>query len=113
MADGTLIKVRNGSSIKRRSTEDETHVEADGNIFKWTEYAKAHMVGDGIEMTRRTAERIATIATQFNWPKALQRTRANDRFRNFHTIRFQKLRSLKAVRTALIISFTERGTNVS
>ena len=43
------------------SAEDETHVEADGSIFKWTPHAEAMMTGDGIEMSRRTDDRIAAI----------------------------------------------------
>jgi hypothetical protein len=61
MADGTIIEVRHDGSVKRRSADDETHVEADGSIFKWTEYAESHMTGDGIEMSRRTEDRIASI----------------------------------------------------
>ncbi|WP_120633524.1 hypothetical protein [Ruegeria sp. EL01] len=61
MADNTIIEIRHDGSIKRRGAEDETHVEADGSIFKWTEFAEAHMTGDGIEMSRRTDDRIAAI----------------------------------------------------
>jgi len=61
MADNTIIEIRHDGSIKRRGAEDETHVEADGSIFKWTEFAESHMTGDGIEMTRRTDDRIASI----------------------------------------------------
>ncbi|APX18110.1 hypothetical protein [Phaeobacter inhibens] len=61
MADNTIIEVRHDGSVKRRSAEDETHVEADGSIFKWTEHAEAHMTGDGVELTRRTEDRIAAI----------------------------------------------------
>jgi hypothetical protein len=61
MADGTIIEVRHDGSVKRRSAEDETHVEADGSIFKWTEHAETTMTGDGIEMTRRTEDRITAI----------------------------------------------------
>ena len=61
MADNTIIEIRHDGSVKRRSAEDETHVEADGSIFKFTEFAEAHMTGDGVEMTRRTEDRIATI----------------------------------------------------
>ena len=61
MADNTIIEVRHGGSIKRRSAEDETHVEADGSIFKWTPHAELTMTGDGIEMARRTEDRIAAI----------------------------------------------------
>ncbi|MEM6886978.1 MAG: hypothetical protein AAF636_02440 [Pseudomonadota bacterium] len=61
MADNTIIEIRHDGSIKRRSTEDETHVEADGSIFKWTPHAEATMTGDGIEMSRRTDDRIAAI----------------------------------------------------
>lgn len=61
MADNTMIEIRHDGSVKRRSAEDETHVEADGSIFKWTEHAEAHMTGDGVEMTRRTVDRIASI----------------------------------------------------
>ncbi|WP_299985828.1 hypothetical protein [uncultured Ruegeria sp.] len=61
MADNTLIEIRYDGSVKRRSAEDETHVEADGSIFKWTEYAETTMTGDGIEMTRRTEDRITAI----------------------------------------------------
>ncbi|WP_299668614.1 hypothetical protein [uncultured Ruegeria sp.] len=61
MADNTIIEVRYDGSIKRRSAEDETHVEADGSIFKWTPHAEAMMTGDGIEMSRRTDDRIAAI----------------------------------------------------
>ena len=61
MADNTMIEIRHDGSVKRRSAEDETHVEADGSIFKWTEHAESHMTGDGIEMTRRTVDRIASI----------------------------------------------------
>ncbi|QFT75556.1 MULTISPECIES: hypothetical protein [unclassified Ruegeria] len=61
MADNTLIEIRHDGSVKRCSAEDETHVEADGSIFKFTEFAEAHMTGDGVEMTRRTEDRIATI----------------------------------------------------
>lgn len=61
MADGTLVQVRHDGSVKRRSAEDETHVEANGSIFKWTEYAESYMTGDGIEMSRRTEDRISAI----------------------------------------------------
>lgn len=61
MADNTIIEIRHDGSIKRRSAEDETHVEADGSIFKWTPHAEAMMTGDGIEMSRRTDDRIAAI----------------------------------------------------
>ncbi len=61
MADNTIIEVRHDGSVKRRSAEDETHVEADGSIFKWTEHAEAHMTGDGVELTRRAEDRIAAI----------------------------------------------------
>lgn len=73
MADGTIIEVRHDGSVKRRSAEDETHVEADGSIFKWTEHAEAHMTGDGIVMSRRTAERIATITADGVVDRARQR----------------------------------------
>ena len=61
MADNTIIEIRHDGSIKRLSAEDETHVEADGSIFKWTPHAEAMMTGDGIEMSRRTDDRIAAI----------------------------------------------------
>ena len=61
MADNTIIEIRHDGSVKRRSAEDETHVEADGSIFKWTEHAETTMTGDGIEMTRRTEDRITAI----------------------------------------------------
>lgn len=61
MADGTIIEVHHDGSVKRRAAEDETHVEADGSIFKWTEHAETTMTGDGIEMTRRTEDRITAI----------------------------------------------------
>lgn len=61
MADNTIIEIRHDGSVKRRSAEDETHVEADGSIFKWTEYAETTMTGDGVEMTRRTEDRITAI----------------------------------------------------
>ncbi len=61
MADGTTIVIGYDGSIKRRSVDDETHVESDGSIFKLTAQAESHMTGDGVEMTRRTSERIASI----------------------------------------------------
>lgn len=61
MADNTIVEIRHDGSIKRRSAEDETHVEADGSIFKWTPHAESTMTGDGIEMSRRTEGRISAI----------------------------------------------------
>ncbi|WP_108862351.1 hypothetical protein [Ruegeria sp. Alg231-54] len=61
MADGTTIVIGYDGSVKRRSADDETHVDADGSIFKLTAHAESHMTGDGVEMTRRTEDRIATI----------------------------------------------------
>lgn len=61
MADGTMIVIAHDGSIKRRSADDETHVEADGSIFKLTAQAESHMTGDGVELTRRTEDRIASI----------------------------------------------------
>lgn len=61
MPDGLVIEIRHDGSVKRRSTEDETHVEADGSIIKWTPHAESTMTGDGIEMSRRTEGRIAAI----------------------------------------------------
>jgi len=73
MADGATIIIGHDGSVKRRSTEDETHVEADGSIFKVTAHAESHMTGDGVEMTRRTGDRIAAIRADGVVDRALKR----------------------------------------
>ena len=61
MADGTYITIEYDGRIKRYGHDDHTYVEADGSIFKHTAYAESHMTGDGVEMSRRTEDRIASI----------------------------------------------------
>lgn len=61
MADGTYITIEYDGRIKRYGHDDHTYVEADGSIFKHTAHAEAHMTGDGVEMSRRTEDRVASI----------------------------------------------------
>ncbi|WP_170419675.1 hypothetical protein [Ruegeria atlantica] len=61
MADGTYITIEYDGRIKRYGHEDNTYVEADGSIFKHTAFAESYMAADGVEISRRTEDRIASI----------------------------------------------------
>ena len=61
MADGVSITIGYDGRIKRALDEDQTHVEADGSVFKFTRQAVVHVTRDGLEMKQRTKDRVAAI----------------------------------------------------
>ncbi|MFA3919350.1 hypothetical protein [Ruegeria hyattellae] len=60
-ADDVYIKIGYDGSVTRQSEADETSVDADGSVFKRTDYAEAHMSGDGVNVSRRTASHVGAI----------------------------------------------------
>lgn len=56
-----FIRINHDGSITREDDECTTWVEADGSVLKKTEFVDATMSSDGVELTRRTPENIATI----------------------------------------------------
>ena len=55
------IRINHDGSITREDGDSTTWIEADGSVLKKTEFVDATMSGDGVELTRRTPENIATI----------------------------------------------------
>ena len=58
---GVSIRVNHDGSITREDGDSTTWVEADGGVFKKTEFVEASMSSDGTELTRRTPDNLTAI----------------------------------------------------
>ena len=60
--NNVYIKLDYDESVTRSTEEDETTVEADGSVFKRTEYTRAYMSPDGSRMETATPTHRAEIS---------------------------------------------------
>ncbi len=58
---GILIRVGPDGSVTREDEGTTTWLEADGGVLKTTGSVEASMSGDGMELTRRTPDRLSAI----------------------------------------------------